>query len=265
MADLLAAEPDTPIGVLQNGDEPPAVHLWADQEMVALMAIRHGLAAVPVVDDDGRFQGVVPPQTLAEILRAEHIEDIHRIVGISRTSERTLDAMRAPPVYQLKRRLPWLLVGLLGCVFATAVVARFEAELESRIAIAFFVPGLVYLAGAIGTQSEAIAVRGLSLTHLPMARLLLDEFGTGLLIGLALAVLSFPLIWLGFGDIRLALAVGLSLIAAGGTATATGLALPWIFWRAGWDPALGGGPMCTIIQDVLSLVVYFWMASWLLL
>jgi magnesium transporter len=64
-------------------------------------------------------------------------------------------------------RLPWLLVGLMGSVLATFVMTRFEHTLQSQVVIAFFVPGLVYLADAIGTQTEAIAVRGLSLSHAP--------------------------------------------------------------------------------------------------
>ena len=80
---------------------------------------------------------------------------------------------------------------------------------------------------------------------------------TGLLIGLALSVLTFPLIWLAFDNVKLALAVGLSLLAASAVATTLGLVLPWLLARLGRDPAFGSGPVATIIQDVLSLLIYF--------
>ena len=32
--------------------------------------------------------------------------------------------------------------------------------------------------------------------------------------------------------------------------------LPWSFQRAGADPAFGSGPLATVIQDLLSIVVY---------
>jgi magnesium transporter len=166
--------------------------------------------------------------------------------------------------WHLVDRLPWLLLGLAGSVIATIVVAFFERQLQSRVAIAFFIPGIVYLADAIGTQTEAIAVRGLSLSHAPIRNLVLGELRTGLLIGVVLGALSFPAIWLVLGDPRLALSVALALLIAGAMATAIGLLLPWLLSRIGRDPAFGSGPIATIVQDVLSLVIYFAVASLLL-
>jgi magnesium transporter len=36
--------------------------------------------------------------------------------------------------------------------------------------------------------------------------------------------------------------------------------LPWAFGRLGFDPALGSGPVGTILQDVLTLLIYFFVA-----
>jgi magnesium transporter len=153
------------------------------------------------------------------------------------------------------------LVGLVGSILATFVVSRFEHALEERVAIAFFVPGLVYLADAIGTQTEAVAVRGLSMTHVPLRILLAEELKAGLLIGLILGGATVPLVWLVFADMSLALAVALALFFAGGVATSIGLLLPWALSRIGQDPAFGSGPVATIIQDVLSLLIYFTIVS----
>jgi magnesium transporter len=146
-------------------------------------------------------------------------------------------------------------------MIAAVVVSRFERVLEGNLAIAFFVPAIVYLADAIGTQTEAIAVRGLSLSRLPLRRLLAGELRTGLLIGVTLAALAFPLVALTVGDARLAAAVSSAIVVAGGVATSVGLMLPWFLQRMGSDPALGSGPVATIVQDVLSLVIYFAIAS----
>ena len=86
-----------------------------------------------------------------------------------------------------------------------------------------------------------------------------------MLIGLALGLLALPVAWLAFGDLRLAAAVALSILAAGAAATSIGLLLPWMLARTGIDPALGSGPMATIIQDVLSLLVYFALVTQLVL
>jgi len=103
------------------------------------------------------------------------------------------------------------------------VMAGFAGALERRVAVAFFVPALVYLADAIGTQTETIAVRFLSLQQGhggALLRLLVGEVFTGLLIGAALGAAAFPAVLLGFGDARLALAVSLATVAGSAMASA---------------------------------------------
>jgi len=253
---LLTLPGDRKIGEAMQRDYP-LVRADMDQERVASLALHHELDAVPVVDRGERLLGVVPTSALLHILRREHVEDIHRIAGISRESHRAREAIEEPPLRRARHRLPWLIVGLIGSMVATFIVARFETALSSKVAIAFFVPGLVYLADAIGTQTEAVAVRGLSLSHAGLAHLIGGELRTGLLIGLVLGVITLPAVWLAFGDWHLALAVTVALLAAGGVATTIGLLLPWLLQKIGTDPAYGSGPLATIIQDVLSLIIYF--------
>ena len=235
----------------------PRAHPRDDQEHAASLALHHDVAALPVVDAAGRPIGVLPPRALLHILRREHVEDLHRLAGIQRESARARHAIEDPPLRRYRHRLPWLVIGLLGSAVATAVMASFEARIASHVAIAFFVPAIVYLADAVGTQSEAIAVRGLSLSRAGIARLVAGELRVGTLIGATLGALAVPAVLAGFGDLRLALAVGAAIWAASSIAATLGLALPWILSRAGADPAHGSGPMATVIQDVLSLLVYF--------
>jgi len=96
----------------------------------------------------------------------------------------------------------------------------------------------------------------LSLSDGGPLRLMLGEVGTGALLGLKLATLAFGAIWAVFGDPRLALAVAAALAAAGTIATSLGFLLPWAFQRAGLDPALGSGPVATVVQDVLWLAIH---------
>jgi magnesium transporter len=260
LAGLLSQPEERPIGeVLQP--RPPAVRADVDQERVASVALHHGTDAVPVVDHSGHLLGVVPSSALLQILRREHVEDLHRLAGIGRETVQSREAIESPPMRRARHRLPWLLLGLAGSVLATAVVASFEGDLRERVALAFFIPGLVYLADAIGTQTEAIAVRGLSLSHARLAHLIGGELRTGLLIGATLGLIVFPGVWLVFGDARLAGAVSLSLFCSGGLATTVGLLLPWVLQQLGTDPAYGSGPLATVIQDVLTLLVYFAVAS----
>jgi magnesium transporter len=140
-------------------------------------------------------------------------------------------------------------------------MVRFEAQLAANIAIAFFIPAIVYLADAVGTQTEAVAVRGLSLSSSDLRPLLFGEIGTGILIGMALGSVAFPIVWLSFGSATLAATVAVALMAAGSVASTIGFLLPWSFAKLGYDPALGSGPVATVVQDVLSLLIYFLVAS----
>ena len=257
---LLAAAPDRVLHELM-ADVPAVVSPGTDQERAASIAIRHRLPAVPVVDADGRLLGILPPEALMEVLRAEHLEDLSRLSGVHRGQQMARQALEAPPLRRARDRLPWLLIGLAGSALVTLVMVRFEATLESTVAVAFFVPGIVYLADAIGTQTEAAAVRGLSLVHEPLRQLVWGELRTGLLMGATLAAIALPAVWLAFGELPLAVAVAGALLTAGSVATTVGLLLPWLLWRSGRDPAYGSGPLATVIQDVLSILIYLTIVS----
>ncbi|MGH8640327.1 MAG: magnesium transporter [Burkholderiales bacterium] len=235
----------------------PRVGPADDQESGATLALHHGVDALPVVDRDGKLLGVMPTQALMQVLRREHVEDLHRLAGIRRETAQARHAIEDAPMRRARHRLPWLFVGLAGAALATAVMTGFEATLRETVAVAFFIPALVYIADAIGTQSEAIAVRGLSLARGGIGHLLAGELRTGMLIGLALGLTAYLPILIAFGDARLAAAVSISILVAGGISSAIGLGLPWLFARKGLDPAYGSGPVATVIQDILSIVVYF--------
>jgi magnesium transporter len=253
---MLRADPAATIAPLVRRDWPRVLPA-TDQEH-AVEAARSGHAsAVAVVADDGTFAGLIPAPVLLDVLVAEHHEDMHRIVGILRERDGARHALEDAPARRVARRLPWLLVGLALSSGAAAVMAYFEDTLRANVMIAFFIPSLVYLTDAIGTQTEAIAVRGLSLRRRRLSALLLGEAVTGAMIGLALGVIAFLGIWLAFGEPRIGFGVGISLFIAGSLASSIGLFLPWVLSRLGVDPAFGSGPVATIVQDVLTIAVYF--------
>jgi len=256
LARVVSLEADEPIDKALARDFP-RVRPNTDQERAASLALHHGVDALAVVDAEGCALGVMPSQAIMQVLRREHVEDLHVLAGIQRETSQARHAIEDPPMRRVRHRLPWLLAGLAGAALATMAMAGFESTLSAHIAVAFFVPGIVYLADAIGTQSEAVAVRGLSLTHSGIAHLLGGELRTGMGIGASLGLVSFVPVWAAFGDARLAGAVACAIFAAGSMAAALGLLLPWWLARLGRDPALGSGPLATVIQDILSLLVYF--------
>ncbi len=259
---LLAAAPDTPMGEIMDA-QPPVVHPHVDQEKAAWQAVQHREPGLAVVAPDGRFRGLISAQRLLGVLIEEHDEDLARLGGFLSTSASARSASTERVARRLWHRLPWLLVGLAGALLAAGVVGSFEELLARQVLVALFVPGVVYIANAVGTQTVALVVRGLSV-GIGIGRVALREIVTGVLLGALLAAIAFPLILLVWGDSQVALAVSAALLVASSIATTIAMALPWLLHRLGRDPAFGSGPLATVIQDLLSVYVYFVIATALL-
>jgi magnesium transporter len=256
---VLAAGPDEVVGPLMDAD-PPVVAPGTNQEEAAWKAARHGESSLAVVDDVGTFAGLVPPQDLLRVLLVHHDRDLARLSGVLETTAEARHAMQEPMAARLWHRIPWLLLGLLGSAAAALLVQGFEADLSRDVRLAFFIPGIVYMADAVGTQTEALVIRGLSVGF-PIRRVFRLESLTGLLVGVFLGLVSLPTIWLVLGSFPLALTVSLALVVACAVASVIAMTLPWLMWRLGRDPAFGSGPLATVLQDLLSLVVYFLIAA----
>ena len=257
--DLLKAPPDVTAASLMDR-AAPVVAPGVDQEVAAWRAVSHEESALAVVDGEGRFVGVIPPHRLVAVLLSEHEEDLTRIGGFLRDTSRARRSSEEPVPRRFRHRLPWLMLGLCGALLAADLVAFFETQLRLNLMVAFFLPGIVYLADAVGTQTETVVVRGLSL-GVPMRRMVGREVMAGLLIGAALAAFALPVVWLRWSDTDLALAVSLSVFAASSTATLAAMALPTAFDAFAFDPAFGSGPLATVIQDLLSIGIYLSVAN----
>jgi magnesium transporter len=235
--------------------DPPVVTPGVDPEHAAWKAVRHGESSLAVVDGEGRFRGLVPPAKLLGVLLAEHDEDFARLGGYLASTRTAVLAAEEPVLRRLWHRLPWLALGLLGAAVSAWMVGSFEGRIEADVRIAFFIPGVVYLADAVGTQTEAVVVRGLSVGA-PMRRALTLEILTGPALGALMAAVSLVAVWTSMGDARVAVAVAVALLAACSVATLVAATLPWALARRGHDPAFGSGPLATVLQDLLSLLIY---------
>lgn len=257
--DLLAARPETAVAHLMDTD-PPVIAPGARQEEAAGKAVQHGESSLAVVDGDGRFVGLVPPWRMLAVLLDEHDEDLARLSGYLAGSSTARRAAEEPVRRRFWHRLPWLLMGLVASMLAAVIVAGSEEAIRQEVTLAFFLPGVVYIADAVGTQTETVIVRGLS-AGVSVRSIVRREVLTGLAIGTCLAVAFVPL---GFALVHQAdvvASVALSLLAAASVATAVAMVLPSLLSRLGADPAFGSGPLATVAQDLLSILIYFAVAS----
>jgi magnesium transporter len=256
---LLAASAEATMEELMDAD-PPVVDSGCNQEEVAWKMVRHHESSVAVVDGEGRFAGLVSPHRMLTVLLQEHDEDLARLGGYMRGTRSARLAAEEPVIQRLWHRLPWLLIGLVGAMASAVIVGAFEKQLSDVLLLAFFLPAVVYLADAVGTQTETILIRGLSV-GIDMRKVFRRELISGTVIGLliGLAFLSFAL--LGWGNEKVAVAVALALFCACAIATLVAMALPLTLRHFGLDPAFGAGPLATVIQDLLSIVVYLAIAT----
>lgn len=256
---LMAADPGTTVADVMDAD-PAVVPPAALQERAVWKAVHHRGPALAVVGDEGQFLGVVPAERMLAVLLAEHDEDLARLGGFLRSTSAARRAMEEPVSHRLWHRLPWLALGLAGAMLAALVVGAFEDQLERHVILAYFLPAVVYMADAVGTQTEALVIRGLSV-GVPIRHVVHRELVTGGLLGAIVAGLFIPFALLVWGDSDVAAAVSVALFAACSIASIIALILPWTFSRLGRDPAFGSGPLATVVQDLLSIVIYFAVAG----
>jgi len=164
----------------------------------------------------------------------------------------------------LRLRLPWLFVGLVGGVISSFLVSRFETVLSENIALAFFLPFIVYMSDAVGSQTEAIFVRSLAKRATSFVAFVLKEFLLGIVLGLIFGGIVGSIAYLWLGSIAIAFTVGLAMSATVGVAPLVALLIPEFLFEERADPAVGAGPFTTIIQDLLSILIYFTVASLIL-
>lgn len=162
----------------------------------------------------------------------------------------------------IEHRIPWLIFGLLGGLLVTFVVSKYEAILSADLRLAFFIPIIVYLSDAVGTQTETIYVRALSNNKkVNFPKYILKESAVGLGLGAISGIILgiFATYWLQSSAIGFT--IGLTMLINLTMAPILAVAIPNILYKRHADPALGSGPVATIIQDLISLLVYFLFAS----
>lgn len=251
---LLDADPGEDVSSIMDPD-CPVVGPEVDQERAAWEMVRRDEPSLAVVDSEGNFGGLVSSRRMLGTMLVEHDEDLARLGGYVASSSRARHAAEENVSRRLLHRLPWLVIGLVGAMASAVLVGAFEHQLDSKVLLVFFVPAVVYMADAVGTQTETLLIRGMA-TEIRIPVVLRREAATGLMIGIAIAVCFFPFALIGWGDAGVALAVSIALFASCSIATVVAMVLPLALQRLGRDPAFGAGPLATIVQDLLSIAVY---------
>lgn len=226
--------------------------------------------SVPVLDNENKLIGVITASDLVEVVGDELNEDYAKLAGLSAEED-----LEEPIRLSVKKRLPWLFVLLAMGLGVSATVGLFESIVAQLPVIMCFQSLILDMAGNVGTQSLAVAIRVLmdkQITGKQKAALILKESRVGLSNGLILGILSFIVIGVYLvikgNAVSFAFAVsgclGAAMVLAMLISSLSGTIIPIFFQKVGVDPAVASGPLITTVNDLVAVISYYGLA-WLIL
>ncbi len=269
---LLAQDDETTIEEIMETNVI-SVNTHTDQEEVARMFSKYDFLALPVVDAESRMVGIVTFDDAMDVMEDEVTEDME-IMGGMTPSDKTY--LRSTVFDLFKHRIPWLMLLMVSATFTGLIITGFENALAAQVVLTAFIPMLMDTGGNSGSQSSVTIIRALSLGEVEFAdlpRVVWKEIRTAVMCGVTLACACFLKIMLvdhllmGNTEVTwlVALVVCVTLALTVLVAKIIGCSLPLLAKKLGFDPAVMASPFITTIVDALSLLVYFGIASALLL
>jgi magnesium transporter len=173
----------------------------------------------------------------------------------------------------VRKRAGWLAVLFVGEMLTATAMTYYQDEIARAVVISLFLPLIISSGGNSGSQATSLIIRSLALGQLTLRdwwRVAVRELFSGISLGSFLAAIGVAriVIW-GlvkpgiYGDhyVRVAVAVGLSLIGVVTFGSMSGSMLPFILRRIGLDPATASAPAVATLVDVTGLIIYFSVAS----
>lgn len=235
------------------------------QERVVYQALSHGLKSIPVVDDQGGFLGVVPYDTILQIFNHEVQSDIFNFGGIFHKVGDEYTSINSTATHMIRSRLPWLIIGVIGGTLAASLIGHFEELLNSFIALASFIPVMVYMSDAAGAQTEALIIRSMALdTKLNIRKYLIREITVATALAAASGLFAAFLAYLTRQNLTLGIIIFFALFLSIIASVSINTFAPLILKRFNYDPALATGPLATIFSDITTLAIYLAVALALL-
>lgn len=265
LRELVTAPPNQKLAQLMT-TQVVSVGPEEDREEVARLLSRYDFLAIPVVAD-GKLLGIITVDDLIDVLVEEDTEDALRFGGIEGGGTIDQPYFTVPLFQVIRKRVGWLLLLFLAETLTGSVLRIFEAELDTVVALSFFIPLLIGTGGNTGAQTVSTIIRGLALHEIRLKdswKVLVRELGTGLLMGLLLGAVAFGRAQLWGTGVALAGVVALTIVAICTWANTIGSLVPLIAQRFKIDPAVVSAPLITTLVDATGLAIYMLIAKALL-
>ncbi|ATH63017.1 magnesium transporter [Staphylococcus pasteuri] len=258
LRDLITAENDAYIEDVMS-ERVISVDVATDQEDVAQTMRDYDFIAVPVVDYQNHLLGIITIDDILDVMDEEASEDYSRLAGVS-----DIDSTNDSVIKTATKRLPWLIIlTFLGMITAT-ILGSFEDTLAKVALLAAFIPIISGMSGNSGTQSLAVSVRNIStgdIDEQSKFKVALREAGSGFLSGIVCSIILIIIIIAIYRQPLLAVIVGGSLTCAMTVGTLVGSMIPLLMNKLKIDPAVASGPFITTINDIVSMLIYFGLAT----
>lgn len=260
---LVTSQPDQLISEIMVTD---TVHVQTDtdQEEVANLIQRYDFLAVPVVDTERRLVGIVTVDDILDVVQQETTEDIYQLGGVQAGDD---SYFQTNLLTVARRRVVWLFILLITNTATSAVIRSHQEILQQVVALAAFIPLLIGTGGNVGAQSSTVVIRGLNTDEIGIREgftVIRREAIAGAFLGLMLGAVVTVWAYVLQGNLAVAIAVGISLVAISILASVAGSSLPFLFMAMGFDPALMSAPFITTFVDVLGVLIYLNIARFIL-
>ncbi len=263
LRDILVSRPGKMLKNMLPDQQIISVQFDTDKEEVANLLRRYNFLAVPVVDYENRFLGVVTHDDVIDIIHDEASEDMLGMVGAGQ--DETVDT---PWRKSVGKRLPWLFVNIANSVIAASVVLFFEGSIAQMAILAALMPIIANQGGNSGQQSLAVVIRQLAVDSLDRRKSLsavLRELRIGLVNGLCVSVIVLAACAVITDNISLAIVMALALFLNMTLGSMAGASIPLILKRLGRDPAQASSIFLTTLTDMCGFFIFLGMATVFLL
>lgn len=262
LEDLVLKNPKTRLGEILRANEL-VVDVNEDRETIAHRMVHYGLMTVPVVGEHDVFLGVIPSDTLVDILEQEAADDVYKISALKPIRHAYFDMPFGQLLYQ---RSSILIVLFLVQIFSALIMLHYNKLLEGFLML--FIPMIQSTGGNSSSQSSALAIQGISSGEINdgnMHRFLRRELAMAGIIGATLAVVSFFRVYLlnkgnFFANLAVSIALGIIVVVS----MLLGSMIPLILRKFKMDPALSAGPFLATLMDVLGLLIYCFVSQLIL-
>ena len=242
------------------------VHPSTDQERIVYLALSNGIKAVPVVDKEKHLLGIIPYDVILETFNEEVHEDTLHFGGIFHRVGKDYHTDESSVRTMVKLRIPWLIAGVLGGTVTASIITNFEHIISTLLALAAFAPVLAYMSDSVGTQSETLAVRSIAINpSMSLKKYIVKELAIAAILAFVCGSLLSAVALVGWQDPILGLIVGISMFLSIISAVLISTGFPFIFTKINLDPAIASGPFATMISDVVTVTIYFTVATIMLL